>query len=121
MAHYTKAGEHKVEEIKHQVEGKVDEMQRKDKNAPITDRASAGMREAGHKIGETYHSAAKDSELNKANAKVNHQVEELKHGAQYEADMGKAKNPNEPVTTRAGAGLSAVGDKIQEKYHETMK
>lgn len=40
-------------------------------------------------------------------------------GAAYEANKEKAKDSDNSLGERVGAGFSAVGDKIEEKAHQT--
>lgn len=41
-------------------------------------------------------------------------------GASYEFHKEQAKDSDNPIGERAGAGISAVGDKIQEKSHKVQ-
>jgi hypothetical protein len=42
---------------------------------------------------------------------------EATHAASYEANKEKVKDSDNTVGERIGAGISAVGDKIEEKAH----
>jgi len=42
---------------------------------------------------------------------------EVTSGASYEANKEKAKDSDNTIGERVGAGFSAVGDKIEEKSH----
>lgn len=39
----------------------------------------------------------------------------------FEENKAKACNPNNPISERIGAGVSAASDKVQEKWHEEKK
>ncbi len=45
---------------------------------------------------------------------------EVTSGTSYEANKEKAKDSDNPVGERIGAGFSAVGDKIEEKSHKAQ-
>ena len=46
-------------------------------------------------------------------------ISEVTSGASYEANKEKAKDSDNSFGERIGAGLSAAGDKIEEKAHGT--
>lgn len=49
-----------------------------------------------------------------------HTAAKLKNDAAYELDSAKAADSNLPLTTRAGAAMSAAGDSIASTYHNAM-
>jgi len=45
---------------------------------------------------------------------------EVTSGTSYEANKEKAKDSDNPIGERIGAGFSAVGDKVEEKSHKAQ-
>ena len=49
-----------------------------------------------------------------------HAAQKLKNDAAYEFDKAKAADPDLPMSTRAGAAMSAAGDAVASTYHNAM-
>jgi len=112
----------------------------KDDSRSAGDRIGHGINAAGDKIEEKGHEAKKEAHKEAAKHGETHEgeggiintvvektkdaynyvtekISEAASAAGYEAHKEQAKDSNETVGSRVGAGINAVGDKIEEKSH----
>ncbi|CAF1266891.1 unnamed protein product [Didymodactylos carnosus] len=105
----------------------------KDSNRSIGNRAGHAIDAGTDKIEEKSHEAKKEGhkeesgiigtvteKVKDAYNYVAEKAQELTSGASFEANKEKAKDSDNRVGERIGAGINAVGDKIEEKSHEAQ-
>ncbi|CAF0910425.1 unnamed protein product [Didymodactylos carnosus] len=123
----------KVKEVSSGASYEANKSAAKDSDRTVGDRVGHGVDAAKDKIDEKSHEAKKEGHkeesgiLGTAVEKVKdaynyvaEKAQELTSGASYEANKQKAKDSDNRVGERIGAGINAVGDKIEEKSHEAQ-
>jgi len=129
------AGE-KVKEVTSGASYEANKEAAKNENLSAKTRVTHGADAVKDKIDEKSHEAKKEAYKEGAEEKgvigqicdtlshaynyVAEKVSEVTSGASYEANKEKAKDSDNPVGQRIGAGVSAVGDKIEEKSHKAQ-
>jgi len=134
-----KATEAKVDQYKNAAYANVHASEARDPSLTLTERAGAAAqyvgdkaKEKGNEMKSDYYNpvdTSKASEVKKdvsetaSNAATAAQakVEEMKAKANAELHSAQAKDPNLPLTDRASAAASYVGDKLTEKTQQMKK